>query len=394
MDQRSTMPDSCAATAPGAPAAFRERAGFRLVGNAALMLDYGAQGAPADWHEAIVTLLAGHGIAHAPAPSGVPRAGSGLRQAMRLVTSGITGGVTGAGQGDAAPVFAPWQGFAPAALQNPLARAALPQAQWLASWLFDPAAPRVGASGTLDIMLVSPHPAACLEDEACHTALPRRAVLDAMIAAVRSEGREKLAMIVPAHARSAMTQQVLAANRALMRGDMALEVVATEDALARLVRSPECWDAIIVLPEWRGIVAAVLAEMTGVTAPLPMMWCDRTGVRFASETLREAPSPLALDAAVLIQSLALAARQQGMGYEARRLAESWVRLRDGGAATPARASLAPYGQQLDEAAFIALASSPHPNRAAGRAVPGWRALDGDRGNQRPRSPVALSVVSS
>ena len=390
MDQRFTMPDSRAAIAPGAPAALRERAGFRLVGNAALMLDYGAQDAPTDWHEAIVTLLAGHGIARAPAPAGVPLAGSGLRQAMRFVTGGVTGG----GQGDAASVFAPWQGFAPAALQNPLARAALPQAQWLASWLFDPAAPRVGASGTLDIMLVSPHPAACLEDEACHTALPRRAVLDAMIAAVLSEGREKLAIIVPARARSAMAQQILAANRALMRGDMALEIVATEDALARLVRSPECWDAIIVLPEWRGIVAAVLAEMTGVTGPLPMMWCDRTGVRFASETLREAPAPLALDAAVVMQSLALAARQQGMGYDARRLAESWVRLRDGGAATPARTSLAPYGQQLDEAAFIALASSPHPNRAAGRAVPGWKALDGERGNQRPRSPVALSVVSS
>ena len=386
MDHRSTMPDPRPATAPGAPAAVRERAAFRLVGNTALMLDHGVDGAPADWREAIATLLAGHGIASAPAPAPAALRAGGLRQAVRLVT--------GVGQGALAPVFAPWQGFAPAALQNPLARAALPQAQWLASWLFDPAAPRAGASGMLDIMLVSPHPSSCLEDEACHTALPRRAVLDAMIAAVRSEGREKLAIIVPARARSTMAQHVLAANRALTRGDMALEILSAEDALARLVRSPVCWDAIIVLPEWRGVVAAVLAELTGLTGALPMVWCDRAGLRFASETLRETPAPLALDSAVLIQSLALAARQQGMGYEARRLAESWVRLRDGGAATPARASFAPYGQQLDEAAFVALASSPAPSGAAGRAVPGWKAVGSQQGNQRPRSPVALSVVSS
>lgn len=396
MDQRSTMPERRRDAAHSAPAragdgtAAPARAALQLVGERKLVLDLAAPAAPADWHDALAVLVAGHAIALEPAVA-APRAG-GLRQVARWAAA--------AGQAapaaPAAPVFAPWQAFAPADWQNPLARAALPQAQWLASYLFDPAPPRGGASGHLDVMLASPHPAACRDDEDCHTALPRKAVLDAMIAAIRAQGRERLAIIVPARARSAMAQALLGAERALTRGEIALDIIAVEEAIGRLIRSAECWDAIIVLPEWRAIIAAVLAEISGVEGPWPLAWHDRGLVRITSEVPREAAAILPLDAAALMQGLALAAHHGGMGFAAQQLAHSWAQLRDSGVATAARPSLSPYGKQLDDADFIALAAS-QPHRG-GRMVPGWKALGAScanaGGNQPARSPVTLTLVHS
>jgi hypothetical protein len=394
MDQRSTMPERRRDAAPSLPMRAGDsgpacaRAAMQLVGERKLVLDLAAFAAPADWHDALAVLVAGHQIALEPAVA-APRAG-GLRHVARWAA--------GAGQAPAPapPVFAPWQAFAPADLQNPLARAALPQAQWLASYLFDPAAPRSGASGSLDVMLASPHPAACLDDEDCHTALPRKAVLDAMIAAIREQGRERIAIIVPARARSAMAQRLLGAERALTRGDIVLDIIAVEDAIGRLIRSAQSWDAIIVLPEWRAIIAAVLAEISGVEGPCPLVWHDRAVVRITSEVSRDTAAVLPLDAATLMQGLALAAHHGGMGFAAQQLAHSWTQLRDSGVATAARRSLSPYGKQLDDAAFIALAAS-QPHRG-GRMVPGWKALDAScanaKGNQPARSPVALTLVNS
>jgi hypothetical protein len=389
MDQRSTMPERRREAVRSLPvggmesASLPARPAMQLVGERKLALDLAAPAAPADWHEALAALAAGHRIALEPAAAAAPRAG-GLRHVARWAA--------GVGQALAAPIFAPWQAFAPADLQNPLARAALPQAQWLASYLFDPAAPRSGASGQLDVMLASPHPAACLDDEDCHTALPRKAVLDAMIAAVRAQGRERIAIIVPARARSAMAQRLLAADRTLTRGEIALEIIAVEDAIGRLIRSAQSWDAIIVLPEWRAIIGAVLAEISGVEGPWPLLWFDRALVRITSELPRDTAAALPLDAAVLMQGLALAAYHGGMAFAAHRLAQSWTRLRDSGVATAARPSLSPYGKQLDDAAFIALAAAePHPT---GRPLPGWKALGTPQGNQPAHSPVALTLVSS
>lgn len=396
MDQRSTMPERrrdasrSLPTRAGDGAAACTRAAMQLVEERKLMLDLAAPAAPADWHDALAVLAAGHRLALEPAVA-APRAG-GLRHVARWAAA--------AGQAapaaPAAPVFAPWQAFAPADWQNPLARAALPQAQWLASYLFDPAPPRSGAAGSLDVMLASPHPAACRDDEDCHTALPRKAVLDAMIAAIREEGRERMAIIVPARARSAMAQRLLAAERALTRGNIVLDIIAPEDAVGRLIRSAECWDAIIVLPEWRALIAAVLAETSGVEGPCPLVWHDRGLVRITSEVPRETAAVLPLDAAALMQGLALAAHHGGMAFAAQQLTHSWTQLRDSGVATAARRSLSPYGKQLDDPAFIALAAS-QPHRG-GRVVPGWKALDAScanpKGNQPARSPVTLKLVRS
>ncbi len=387
MDPRATTPERRLPAPRGlAPAGADVAAGswpqspMRLVGQNRLTLDLCDPAAPADWHAALTTLLDAHRIALEAAAA--LRSG-GLRQVARWAT--------GAGQAPPSPVFAPWQAFSPTALQNPLARAALPSAQWLVSYLFDPAPPRAGGAGCLDVMVASPHPAACLEDEAGHAPLPRKAVLNAMIAAARDEGRERLALIVPAHARSAMAQRLLAGDRALTRGDMALEIVAIEDAISRLIRSAETWDALIVMPECRSIIAAILAETSGVEGPWPLLWLDRGLVRVACERIGESPAVRPLDAAVLVQALALAARHGGMGFAARRLAESWARLRDSGVTTPSRPVFAPYGKVVSDAEFIALAANH--DYPAGRPVPGWKALAPLEGNSRTRSPVALTLVN-
>ena len=148
-----------------------------------------------------------------------------------------------------------------------------------------------------------------------------------------------------------------------------------------------------MLPEWRAILAAVLAEISGVEGPCPLVWHDRGLVRITSEVWRDTAAVLPLDAAVLMQGLALAAHHGGMAFAAHRLAQGWAGLRDSGVATPARASLSPYGKQLDDAAFIALAASA-PHRGGGRAVPGWKALGPPEGNQPVRSPVTLKLVNS
>jgi len=382
MDQRLPLPEARREAAPS-PAMSGGRSAIRLVAERKLALDLDGADAPAEWREALDGLAASHRLAVDLAATPAPRAG-GLRHMARWAA--------GAGQAPAAPVFAPWQGFAPACLQNPLLRAALPQAQWLAGYLFDPDVARSGvAGGSLDVMLASPHPAACLQDDACHTALPRKAVLDPMIAAVRAEQRERLAIIVPARARSAVAQRLLSADRALRQGDIAIEIIAIEEAIGRLVRCADSWDAIIVLPELRGIIAAVLAEVSGIAGPWPLLWFDGGLARASSEVLRETASPLPLDAAVLMQGLALAARCGGHGDAAQRLAHSWTRLRDSGVATTSRRSSSPYGKQLDDAAFVMLASADQPIRG-GRPLPVWRALGLPQGNQALPSPVALSLV--
>lgn len=379
MDQRSSMPERRLQTAPSA-APMNGASAVRLVEERKLALDLGADGGPAEWAQALAALAASHRIALEPAH--LPRS-SALFQVARWAA--------GSELSRPAPVFAPWQACAPAVLQNPLARNALPQAQWQAGYLFDPVALRSGAAASLDVMLASPLPAACLDEDACHTALPRKAVLDAMLAAVRAEQRERLAIIVPARSRSAMAQRLLGAARTLTQGEIAIEIIAIEDAIARLMRSAAAWDAIIVLPELRGIIAAVLAEISGVAGPWPLLWFENGLVRVTAEALRESPQVLPLDAAVLMQALALAAHHAGLSFAARRLGDSWARLRDSGVETPSRRSHSPYANQVDEAGFLALAIGDHA-LAAGRPVPDWKALGQPEGNQRLRSPVALTLV--
>jgi hypothetical protein len=112
----------------------------------------------------------------------------------------------------------------------------------------------------------------------------------------------------------------------------------------------------------------------------------------ASEALDKS-APLALDATLLIQALALAARHGGCGAVAERLHESWAALRDRGLATSSRGSPAPYVSQVCEAEFIDLAITARP--PDGRVLPAWQGIAAGRSTGGRRAgPARLSLVTS
>lgn len=290
------------------------------------------------------------------------------------------------------PVFAPWESFSTASFAAQHQRRVLPRAIWAASYLFDCGVNRSAAQRSVDIMYMSPHPDACLEDDDCGADLPQRNAIAAMVHAAREEGRNKLAIIVPARCCNAMARRLLAVDRDLTQGDLALEILAIEDAVGRILGDPLCWDAIIVMPELRSIVLAILAQTTDVAGPWPMLWHDRDLRLIGAETLSDEPSPVPLDATLLLQSLALAARRAGLGYEAQRLYESWARLRDQGVTTSDRDAALPYLNQVSDADFIALACVEPQSHT--RPLPAWKALGNLRRNNAEAPSVQLTLVAS
>jgi hypothetical protein len=385
MDYPAERPRIPIHTGPAAPAA---RAGLQLVSNA-LVLGGAADQVPGDWRAPLGELMASAGAELAWA--GEPQRG-GLRQIRRWA------GASGAsGAASEAPLFAPWQGWSPAELQAPVG--ALPQTargQWLASYVYDCGADRPAHRPVVDVMLASPLAAGCLIDEDCGFALPRVGVLTAMLDAALAEGRTRLAIITHQRAASALARRVLATGRTGSRLACQLDVVAIEDALGPLMAGAPAWDAVIVLPELRSIVLAILAEACALTGPFPLLWHDRGAVRIAAETLRPARPQQPLDAALLVHSLALAARHVGRAELARRLFAGWARLRDNGIASAARGSAAPYATIISEAEFIA--RIPAAMIAQGRSLPQWQALgpadNQKQGNNCAPAPVTLTLVAS
>ncbi len=271
-----------------------------------------------------------------------------------------------------APVFAPWLSHSCLAFQDPRGVRELFPARWVASYLWDPCASRSGRSAAIDVMLVSPHPAACRLDEDACASLPGNQLMQDMIGAVHAEGRSKVAIIGYERSRSVTGRQLLAIKSGLASTALELEVLTIEETLPRLAANPACWDAIIVLPELRSLVFALLAELTGIRGPWPMAWHTRGLAIICGETAGPAPTNGPLDAALLVQALALAARGGTNAFAARRLSEGWARLRDRGLVTPTRGSPAPYAQQVTDADVIArLCDGPEP---AGRPVAGWKAM--------------------
>jgi hypothetical protein len=157
---------------------------------------------------------------------------------------------------------------------------------------------------------------------------------------------------------------------------------------------PAGWDAIIVLPELRSLIFAMLAEATGIAGPWPMVWHRQGLALVCGETAGQAAANGSLDAALLVQSLALAAQAGGNGFAARRLSAGWARLRDRGLVTPSRGSPAPYVNALSDAAFLNhLCAEPETHA---RPTTAWKATalsarDADR-PEGPRSPVQLALV--
>lgn len=290
-----------------------------------------------------------------------------------------------------APLFAPWQPISPVALQH-AESPDLPRADWTASYLFDHVQGSGVRAGALDLMLMSPHPARCEVGEDRAAPLPRPAIIEAMLRAAREESRTRIAIIVPAGQRNAATKQLLVADRALTRDGLDLEILAVEQALAGLLLPRPQWDALIVAPGLRSIVFAMLAQSTGIAGPWPMLWHGSGGlVRVASEALSDARGPLPLDAAVLVQALALTLRYAGKTSAALRVLRASAQLRDSGVVTPSRGSPAPYVTEVDDAQFVQLICSG--GGTSKRPLPHWRALPDATAAGTPSDGARLSLVA-
>ncbi len=335
MDQPSILPDTD-------PPPIRGRAPLVLV-RPRLCLGDPQERAPDDWESGLAQLLGWLGMA-----------------AERHDST--------AAPGPQAPVFAPWRGCSPAALQHG-GSPALPQARFIASYGLDH--PRSAPLGRapLDVVLLSPHPSTCRPATPGGVPCLPAGILHAMLGAARSEGRGRIAVIV--HARQRL---------ALAAPDC--EVLALEDALPRLVSGRAPWDAIIAMPDLRSTVFTLLAGTGGVRGAWPMLWfgADETGGRelrlVTAETAGEQGAEgqhLPLDATVLVLALALSLREAGAARAAWRLHEGWARLRDSGvAASSLGAGDAPYVNAVADSAFLALlcggkVTSQRPQR-------GWLAL--------------------
>ncbi|MCX9148514.1 hypothetical protein [Erythrobacter sp. WG] len=333
----------------------------------------------AEWADAFdrVAGWAGLDIRHAP------RGGAGvLRQRAGWAW----------GRGAArAPIFAPWLSHPAAAFQDPRRTRDLAPARWVASYLWDPCAGRPGRTAAIDAMLVSPHPAACRMDEECGVSLPGSRLLHDMIGAAEAEGRSRIAVIGHERSRSALARHMLAGKVVPGWSGLALEVLAIEEALARLAGDPGGWDAIIVMPELRSLIVTLLAELSGIRGPWPMLWQGDTLHLVSAETALGRAGGAPLDAALLVQSLALAARNGGNLFAARRLAEGWARLRDRGVVTETRGSPAPYVTQLSDAECLARLCAE--DAAAGRPVAPWKAVAAPAPNAAPASVPCGTAAS-
>lgn len=375
MDQTSPLAgpslQAAAAAAPApAPALAVVSARFRLAQPDAPV--------PASWEAATSDLLGWLGIDAEFVPAARPRR---LARMAEWVAPA-----------DAAPVFAPWIGWSPAAFQHG-GLAGLPRALFAASYALDHPRGAAPGQGATDLVLMSPHPAECIAEDAGNVPIPRAGVLQAMIAAARAEGRERIAIILSARQRNAVARLLMAAGRSLTRDGLTLDILTIEDALPPLIDGARLWDAIIVMPDLRGTVFTLLAHASGVRGPWPMLWHGRDGLRVVTaEAPGEGRSQLALDAGVLIQALALTLGAAGALRAAVRLHEGWARLRDSGITTAGRGTDAPYVTAVADTEFVALL-------CAGKAVsrrpqPAWRALDGAKNAPAGSQIPTLRIVSS
>lgn len=268
----------------------------------------------------------------------------------------------------AAPVFAPWAGWGASAFQNG-GCAGLPEAQFVASYCIDHASGGALHRDGVDVMLVSPLPAAC---DAGEGGLPSIGTLRAMIRAAVDEGRERVAVIGAAHQRSALSALRLAGDRSLCPNDTTIDILAIEDALPALMVPAAPWDAIIAMPDLRSIIFTLLAETSGVRGPWPMLWHNRGLRRVTCETKGKSSVRLPLDAPALIHTLSLTLNAAGKADAALCLHEGWARLRGRGVTTAARGSDAPYATEATDIEFIALLRDNIV--PGGQPACGWRAL--------------------
>jgi hypothetical protein len=334
---------------------------------------------PRDWRMALDALLGSLGIAAEIAPA-APRRGL-----KRLAGRTIPG----------APVFAPWLGWSPAAFQNG-GLANLPQAQFVVSYLLDHPRGAPPGSGGLDLMLMSPHPAQCIAEDAGGVPVPRAALLAAMIRAARAQRRERLAIIVTARQRNAVAARLLAAGKGLTGGDMALDLLTLEQAIPPLMSARAPWDAVIAMPDLRSTVFTLLGHASGVSRAWPMLWYAGDAPQalrlVTSEVPGEGLSRLPLDASAMVHTLALTLHAVGAGRHAERLHEGWALLRDSGVTTAGHGhGAAPYASEVSDSAFIDMLC--RGGAVSKRPQQGWRALENAKNARTGSQSPQLRVVS-
>ena len=123
------------------------------------------------------------------------------------------------------------------------------------------------------------------------------------------------------------------------------------------------WDAVIAMPDLRGIVFTLLSETSGVRGAWPMLWHSHGLRRVTCEVRGEGSVRLPLDAPALVQTLALALQAAGKTAAAQRLHARWADL---------RGSAAPYATELSDPDLIAMISRENTSCKPARRE--WQAL--------------------
>ena len=357
----------------------RERAELTLV-SGSLAFSSPDQLLPAEWEQAIESLTGALGIDAHWVSSDQPV--SLIEKARRAV---------GTGNALHTPAFAPWRIISPTVFQLGKENLAARDAQWVASYLFDFGAACPAANGSVDLVLMSPCPQTCVSDDPVVGPLPRLNTLASMVRAAADEGRKSLAIVVREAARATLATRLLGFDASLNEASINVEFVSIEEAVMKMQRGSLEWDAVIAMPELRGVVFAMLQQATGISGPWPMLWFDR-GLRMVTcEALDRAGVAIDLDATALVHSLALFAHHSASQYAAQQFFQSWATVRDSGVVTPARSSSAPYVNEIEEAAFIDRAASNGVHSS--RPLPSWKGIGcEDRQCEKSAQPVRLSLV--
>ncbi|MEL6737395.1 MAG: hypothetical protein AAFO28_00565 [Pseudomonadota bacterium] len=345
------------------------------------------EGVPAVWGEAIEALTQELGIEADWVANGSSE--TLLQKARRAV---------GAGSQVQAPIFAPWRVTSPTLFQTGQPFEAATGAKWVASYLFDFGPACSANGGSVDVALMSPCPEVCVSDDAQIGALPRLSVLAEMMRAAAAQGRTNLAVVVREAARATLATRLLGFDMSLNALPLEVEFISIEEAVMDIQSGAFDWDAVMAMPDLRGIVFAMLAQNAGVSGAWPMLWFDRgqalrlvtrealTGVGVGANQSSQ------LDATALLQALSLLARHTGHQYAARRFYESWAAMRERGIVTALRGSSAPYVNQIDEAAYIDQAIRDPASQK--RPLPSWKGLAGGESDARKAEPtVRLSLVT-
>lgn len=225
-----------------------------------------------------------------------------------------------------APVFTPWRCSSPEALQH-AGQLALPCASWVSAYAFGMHPKGRQPREVIDIMLMSPLPAGCAPDNA----IPQPQILQAMIEAARRENRKKVTIVTDARRRNGIIMHLLLLKLADNSDKLDIEVLSVENALRELAADPASGDAIIVLPDLRSLVFAMLAEATAISGPWPLVWHDRDARMISCEALGDICPSIPLDISLLTQALALAANKAGLISSAQRLARLVTTLWEWGA---------------------------------------------------------------